>query len=166
MSWRVVAMSDDGGALDLPTDWRGTPITPGARVIYGAPVGRSITMVEAIVAHPMLSPSGRIWLSVQRRAYGAHGDSKAMVHVGANRLTVVTVLPPTTRLTEREKAARLDEQRARQEAWLIRHHARHGHTRTVSGRTGYAACDGDCFREGQRFGKAWEAGRPLDEATP
>jgi hypothetical protein len=32
------------------TDWRGTPIVPGALVIYGAPVGRSIAMVEATVA--------------------------------------------------------------------------------------------------------------------
>lgn len=32
---------------DQPLDWRGIPITPGALVIYGAPVGRSIAMVEA-----------------------------------------------------------------------------------------------------------------------
>jgi hypothetical protein len=151
-----------------PTDWRGTPITPGALVIYGAPVGRSIAMVEAVVADPMLTPSGRIWLDILRRAYGSYsyitGDGASKVHVGADRLTVVSVLPPTTRLTEEELAERFLEQRLRRERWENRYHTANGHTVTITA-TGYLSCDNDCFREGQRFDKAWQAGRPLDE-TP
>jgi hypothetical protein len=90
---------------EAPKDWRGTPITPGALVIYGAPVGRSIAMVEATVADPMLTPSGRIWLDVIRRAYGGYGHENQRVHVGADRLTVVTALPPSELMTEDEKKA-------------------------------------------------------------
>lgn len=83
-------MTADHGARD----WRGTPITPGALVIYGAQVGRSVTLVEARVADPMCTPSGRIWLEVIRRSYGGWLDAER-VHVGADRLTVVDTLPPT-----------------------------------------------------------------------
>ena len=166
----VVTPCDNDGMSEPPStepvDWRGTPITPGALVIYGAPVNRSIALVEAIVADPMLTPSGRIWLEVQRRAYGGWGDGSRRVHVGADRLTVVDSLPPTTRLTEQEKADRYEEQVTRREAWQDRHHAEQGHimeTSPHSGRT-YTYCAQDCFQEGRRFDKAWEAGQPLDEA--
>jgi len=97
---------------DTPTDWRGTPIQPGNLVIYGAPVGRSIAMVEATVANPMLTPSGRIWLDVTRRSYGSYGYDNKRVHVGADRLTVVTELPPTDLPTEDELKAAQRVQRA------------------------------------------------------
>lgn len=94
------------------TDWRGTPITPGALVVYGAPVGRSIAMVEAVVATPMLTPSGRIWLDVIRRSYGQSGTEVGKVHVGADRLTVVTELPPSAMPTAADVAAEATSQRA------------------------------------------------------
>lgn len=150
-----------------PRDWRGTPITPGALVIYGAPVGRSIAMVEAIVAAPMTTPSGRIWLNVQRRAYGsswaADGEQIRKVHVGADRLTVVGVLPPTLVLTEQEKADRREEQRTRRRRWVDTHHEVNVHTDKTSPHTGYTYCVQDCGNESLRFDKAWEMGRPLDE---
>jgi len=96
------------------TDWRGTPIEPGALVIYGAPVGRSIAMVEATVANPMLTPSGRIWLDVVRRSYGHVGTEVGRVHVGADRLTVVSLLPPSDLPTAADLAA---EALARREEW-------------------------------------------------
>jgi hypothetical protein len=107
---------------DGPRDWRGTEITPGSLVIYGAPVGRSIAMVEATVADPMLSPAGRIWLNVTRRSHGGWGDGTKRVHVGADRLTVVTTLPETDAPTEVEKhtialAAQVERQRV-----LTTHH--------------------------------------------
>lgn len=114
-----------------PTDWRGTPITPGALVIYGAPAGRSITMVEATVADPMLSPSGRIFLNVVRRSYW-HTDG-GKVHVGADRLTVVTALPPTTVPTDAERAARQRAERDAREAFADGLHRREGHDGPESG---------------------------------
>lgn len=85
---------------DTPTDWRGTPITPHATVIYGAGVGRSIEMVEAIVepqpggpSRPHLTASGDVWLRVIHRSYQA--PSTTRTRVGADRLTVVTALPAT-----------------------------------------------------------------------
>lgn len=76
------------------TDWRGTPITEGALVIYGAPVGRSIALVEAEVVG--FTESGRVNLRIIRRAYGwTDARSKDVVHVGADRLIVVNDLPPT-----------------------------------------------------------------------
>lgn len=87
------------------TDWRGTPIRGGDTVIYGAGVGRSVALVEATVERegdaplelrPKLTPSGRVWLRIVRRAYGYTGDSsETRVHVGADRLTIVTALPPS-----------------------------------------------------------------------
>lgn len=115
-----------------PVDWRGTPITPGALVIYGAPADRSITMVEARVADPMLSPSGRIWLDIVRRSY-RHTDG-GRVHVGADRLTVVTELPPTTVPTEAERAARERDKQAAREVYADGLHEREGHDGEPPGR--------------------------------
>lgn len=150
---------------EQPADWRGTPIRPGALVIYGAPVGRSIAMVEAIVTDPMLTPSGRIWLDVQRRAYGSwprEGDEPKRVHVGADRLTVVADLPPTTRLTEPERAERAPEENLRRAAWIERYHVEQAHGGITDDQR--ARCSA-CWAERRRFGEAWLAGIPLDE-TP
>lgn len=92
------------------TDWRGTPIIPGALVIYGAPVGRSIAMVEAEVVG--FTKSGRVNVKVIRRAYGSWGEMKEVVHVGADRLTIVEKLPPTEVPTEKEKEAIRQAERA------------------------------------------------------
>lgn len=91
---------------DTPRDWRGIPITPGARVIYGAGVGRSIALVEGTVdTDTPFTKSGRVNVRVIRRAYGGGWyDPKPVVHVGRDRLTVVE-LPPSTEPTEAEKAA-------------------------------------------------------------
>ena len=82
---------------ETPRDWRGTEITVGAPVIYGAPVGRSIALVEAEVADPMLTKSGRIRLRIIRRAYGSGWSRKEVVDVGADRLIVLNPdsLPPS-----------------------------------------------------------------------
>lgn len=84
-----------------PYDWRGTPITPGATVIYGAGVGRSIELVEATVLPEPGSPhkahlaaNGEVWLRLVRRSYQTPSTDR--VRVGPDRLTVVTELPPTT----------------------------------------------------------------------
>lgn len=77
---------------DVKRDWRGTPITEGATVVYGASVGRSVALVEGSVTG--FTPSGRVWVYVIRRAYGGGwGDEAPKVHVGADRLTVVSSLP-------------------------------------------------------------------------
>lgn len=80
-----------------PRDWRGTAIEVGASVIYGAPVGRSIELVEGEVVS--FSKTGRVNVKVVRRAY-QHGStySKKTVHVGQDRLIVINSdsLPPTT----------------------------------------------------------------------
>lgn len=86
---------------ETPKDWRGTPIVPGALVIYGAPVGRSIALVEAEVVG--FTKSGRVNVRVVRRAYGSWGEGKEIVHVGTDRLTIVTELPPTDMPTDKEK---------------------------------------------------------------
>jgi hypothetical protein len=156
-----------------PVDWRGTPITPGALVIYGGPAGRSITMVEAIVADPMLSPSGRIWLNVIRRSY-AHTDG-AKVHVGADRLTVVTGLPPTTVPTEAERHEAEERKRAAREVYVTAAHETEQHGGEPWGayqdrdlgpdRWGrpqppwqeYMPCE-RCRAANVRFGELWEAG--------
>jgi hypothetical protein len=163
----------DTQAAPPPVDWRGTPIKPGALVIYGGPAGRSITMVEATVADPMLSPSGRIWLNVIRRSY-AHTDG-AKVHVGADRLTVVTGLPPTTVPTEAERAARGEAQRKARNAYVEAAHEteQHGgepwgaHRTRDRGRDRwgrqlltwleYVPCEG-CTAANKRFTELWEAG--------
>lgn len=86
---------------ETPRDWRGTPIEVGKLVIYGAPVGRSIALVEATVDG--FTKSGRVNLRIIRRAHGYGG--KEVVHVGADRLTIVTELPPTDVPTDAEKSA-------------------------------------------------------------
>lgn len=129
-----------------PVDWRGTPITPGALVIYGAPVGRSIALVEATVADPMLTPSGRIWLDVIRRAYGGWGDSKRRVHVGADRLTVVDILPPTTMPTDVEKHAEKTRQWAARGACLDGVHEREQHPGPPTGYEGPEREPGETYR--------------------
>lgn len=82
------------------TDWRGTPINIGDTVIYGAPVGRSIAMVEGIVDG--WTKSGRVNVRITRRAYGYAG--KDVVHVGADRLTIVEKLPDSALPTATEAA--------------------------------------------------------------
>lgn len=82
-------------------DWRGTPIVPGALVVYGAPVGRSIAMVEGTVDG--FTKSGRVNVRIIRRSYGGWSQGKDVVHVGADRLTIVETLPPTDVLTDKEK---------------------------------------------------------------
>ena len=88
-------------------DWRGTVVEPGQTVIYGGPVGRSIQMVEAEVVG--FTKSGRVNVRVTRRAY-SHGD-RDVVHVGADRLTVVLELPPTDNPTQAQENAVRDERR-------------------------------------------------------
>lgn len=94
-------MSDD--VDEVARDWRGTPIVEGATVIYGAPVGRSIAMVQGTVDG--FTPAGRVWINVTHRAYGGHGHAPR-VHVGPDRLTIVTTLPPTDLPTVAEAAER------------------------------------------------------------
>lgn len=78
----------------MSKDWRGTEIEVGSLVIYGAPVGRSIALVEGLVDG--FTDSGRVWVTIIRRAYGGGwSGSKSRVHVGADRLVVVTELPPS-----------------------------------------------------------------------
>lgn len=89
-------------------DWRGTEIVEGQTVIYGAPVGRSIALVEGVVDG--FTPSGRVWILVKHRAYGYYSsDSKNRVHVGPDRLTIVDALPPTDLPTQSEKVAEAQE---------------------------------------------------------
>lgn len=86
-----------------PTDWRGTPIEVGATVVYGASVGRSVALVEAVV--DSFTPTGRVWLKVVRRSYGGGWSEQASrVHVGPDRLTVVTKLPPTDVPTDHQRS--------------------------------------------------------------
>jgi hypothetical protein len=100
----VEARKRDGAHDATPRDWRGTSIEIGATVIYGAGVGRSIAMVEAVVDG--FTDTGRVWLAVRHRAYGGGWHSaRPRVHVGADRLTVVSGLPPTELPTEGEKSA-------------------------------------------------------------
>lgn len=80
-------------------DWRGTVIEPGQTVIYGGPVGRSIQQVEGEVVG--FTKSGRVNVHVIRRSFTS-GD-RDVVHVGADRLTVVESLPPTSNVTQAEQ---------------------------------------------------------------
>lgn len=158
-----------------PVDWRGTPITPGALVIYGGPVGRSIQLVEARVSDPMLTPSGRIWLDIIRRAYTDDNDGR--VHVGADRLIVVETLPPTTLPTATEARERKERCRAAREVYVLAAHEAEQHggppwghhetrTRILTGGYNwrrettwdeYVPCDG-CTTANKRFQALWEAG--------
>lgn len=98
-----------------PIDARGVQIMPGATVVYGAPVGRSIAMVEATVAlaDPFTPMTGRVRLTVVRRGFGrSWGDSDA-VTVRPDRLLVVLALPPAGTPTEADR--REEERVARRE---------------------------------------------------
>lgn len=87
---------------DVKTDARGVEIVEGASCIYGAPVGRSIALVEGVIAG--FTPSGRVWVRIVRRAYGGGwSDSKERVHVGPDRLVVVDALPESGLPTDAEK---------------------------------------------------------------
>lgn len=89
---------------DTKLDARGVEITEGASCIYGAPVGRSIALVEGIIDG--FTPSGRVWVKIVRRAYGGGwSDSKERVHVGADRLVIVDTLPESNLQTQAEKVA-------------------------------------------------------------
>lgn len=95
-------------------DWRGTPITPGRLCIYGAPVGRSIALVEAEVVG--FTKSGRVNLRIIRRAYGSSWSEREVVHVGADRLVIVDKLPDsdvplTSTAIEARKAATTERKR-------------------------------------------------------
>lgn len=148
-----------------PVDWRGTPITPGALVIYGGPVGRSIQMVEATVADPMLTPSGRIWLNVVRRSYD--DDSDGRVHVGADRLVVVGQLPPTALPTATEVREKRERWRVTRDAYMGSAHEHEQHPGPVwgewrepePGRIGrqWLPCTG-CVAAVKRFDELWQAG--------
>lgn len=102
-----------------PVDARGVEVTPGATVVYGAPVGRSIAMVEAVVdtGRPFTA-SGRVRLNVVRRGFGSGWPGgNDTVAVRPDRLVVVLALPEATTATEAEIRAayrrRVDEIRAR-----------------------------------------------------
>lgn len=101
---------------DVKTDARGVEIVEGASCIYGAPVGRSIALVEGVIDG--FTASGRVWVRVVRRAYGGGwSDSKDRVHVGADRLVIVDALPESNLQTQAEKVAetrRLNAERYRQ----------------------------------------------------
>lgn len=90
-------------------DWRGTIIEPGQTVVYGGPVGRSIQQVEGEVDG--FTKSGRVRVRVIRRSFTT--GSKPIVDVGADRLTVVEKLPPTTNATQAEEYAEVLERRRR-----------------------------------------------------
>jgi len=97
-------------------DARGVDIVEGASCIYGAPVGRSIALVEGIIDG--FTPSGRVWVRIVRRAYGGGwSDSKDRVHVGADRLVIVDALPACDLPTDAEKSAQ-------RRAEAIEHHHR------------------------------------------
>ena len=83
-------------------DWRGTPIEPGALVIYGAGVGRSIALVEAEVVE-LFPDKDTVKLKVIRRGFG--GGTQEHVRVGSSRMIVVHSLPPTDVPTQNERNA-------------------------------------------------------------
>lgn len=82
---------------DPVTDWRGTPITPGALVVYGTPTGRSphvgVTVTEAVIADPMHADHGSIWVDVIRHSREWTGATRVKVH--PRKVTVVAGLPPS-----------------------------------------------------------------------
>ncbi|MFD7776637.1 hypothetical protein [Streptomyces sp. NPDC059753] len=86
----------------MSTDARGIEIKEGASCIYGAPVGRSIALVEGVIDG--FTPSGRVWVRIVRRAYGGGwSNDRKRVHVGADRLVVVDALPESELPTDAEK---------------------------------------------------------------
>ncbi|MDX2575918.1 hypothetical protein PV332_10540 [Streptomyces scabiei] len=92
-------------------DARGIEIVEGATCVYGAGVGRSIALVEAVVDG--FTDSGRVWLKVVRRSYGATtwGKPRDRVHVGPDRLVIVDALPSCDLPTDAEKAAESRQER-------------------------------------------------------
>lgn len=79
------------------TDARGVPLKPGARIVYGFGVGRSVAMAEGVIEEAAgdvsLTPSGRVWVQIVRRSYSSGTD--AHVHIAPDRLVVVQALPPS-----------------------------------------------------------------------
>lgn len=145
-------MADTYSSIEDPRDWRGVPIEVGALVIYGAPVGRSIAMVEGTVDG--FTKSGRVNVRVIRRAYG-YSDMKPVVHVGQDRLTVVSPLPESLMPTEAEKnaegAARLAERE--------RIHATHGEFEKTELRPGFGyryVPPGPCSRCGLEYRRSFQ----------
>ncbi|MGW1268177.1 hypothetical protein [Streptomyces sp. NPDC002491] len=98
---------------DTLKDARGVDIHEGAPCVYGAGVGRSIALVEAVVDG--FTDSGRVWLKVVRRSYGATtwGRPRDRVHVGPDRLVIVDSLPNCDLPTDAEKAVDAREERIR-----------------------------------------------------
>lgn len=87
----------------MANDWRGTPIIEGSVLIYGAGVGRSVELVEAVYTGEETA-TGRLWVNVRRRSYsGGWADCKTRVHIGADRVTVVQGLAYSDLPTETEK---------------------------------------------------------------
>ncbi|MFF1684484.1 MULTISPECIES: hypothetical protein [unclassified Streptomyces] len=88
----------------MSTDARGIEVKEGASCIYGAPVGRSIALVEGVIDG--FTPSGRVWVRIVRRAYGGGwSNSKDRVHVGSDRLVIVDSLPESDLPTNEETVA-------------------------------------------------------------
>lgn len=88
----------------MSTDARGIEIREGASCIYGAPVGRSIALVEGVIDG--FTPSGRVWVRIIRRAYGGGwSNDRKRVHVGSDRLVIVDALPDSELPTDAEKSA-------------------------------------------------------------
>ncbi|MET7939664.1 hypothetical protein [Streptomyces sp. NPDC005302] len=98
---------------DTPKDARGVDIHVGATCVYGAGVGRSIALVEAVVDG--FTDAGRVWLKVVRRSYGATtwGKPRDRVHVGPDRLVIVERLPDCDLPTDLEKAEESRQDRIR-----------------------------------------------------
>ncbi|MCX4912835.1 hypothetical protein [Streptomyces sp. NBC_00687] len=86
------------------TDARGVDVKPGATVIYGFGVGRSVAMAEGVVEEKdgevSVTPSGRLWVHVVRRSYSSGTEQR--VHVASDRLVVVDALPPSPQPTQNE----------------------------------------------------------------
>ncbi|MFB7823847.1 hypothetical protein [Streptomyces hydrogenans] len=97
--------------MSTAKDARGVEIEVGATCVYGAGVGRSIALVEAVVDG--FTDTGRVWLKVVRRSYGdtTWGTPRERVHVGPDRLVIVDALPACELPTDVEKA----EERKREE---------------------------------------------------
>lgn len=109
---------------ETPRDWRGTEITAGAPVIYGAPVGRSIELVEGEVVG--FTKGGRVNVRVVRRAYQSGSSySKRTVHVGPDRLTIINPdsLPPTD-LPTYEQQIQVSEERYREQQRIAATHVK------------------------------------------
>ncbi|MFF1625588.1 hypothetical protein [Streptomyces sp. NPDC058272] len=97
--------------MSATKDARGVEIYPGATCVYGAGVGRSIALVEAVVDG--FTDSGRVWVRVVRRSYGETTWSKPRdrVHVGPDRIVIVDALPDSPLSTQAENAAAREVER-------------------------------------------------------